>query len=119
VPRILRMSEVLAVAALVISGASLLLLVRVAGRLRPAAPAPQSAARPPSAVAPAAEPSSPAGAAPDAAVLVRLDLLEAKVAVLEARAAQPLPAAPAPHADEPRTADGETDAARRPHPMFP
>jgi hypothetical protein len=49
---------------------------------------------------------------------VRFDVIEAKVAVLEARSAQPLPAAPPPRADEP-DASPEADGSRRPHPMVP
>ena len=113
------MHEVLPVAALVVSLVTLLLLLRVAGRRTapdaPAGTAPRSAP----VAAPAALPSPPAGSAPDAALLVRLDALEAKVSVLEARSAQPLPAAPIPRADAEPDAGAEPAAVRRPHPMFP
>lgn len=109
------MNEVLAVAALAISLVTLLLLLRVASRTAvPTAPAGTVPV-----AAPVTLPPPPAGTATDAAVLVRLDMLEAKVSVLEARSAQPLPAALLPRADDEPDAESESDAVRRPHPMFP
>ena len=113
------MHEVLPVAALVVSLVTLLLLLRVAGRRGPTEEAQGTASRTAPVAAPAVAPSPPAGAEPDAALLVRLDLLEAKVSVLEARSAQPVPATPLPRADDDPDADDEPAKVRRPHPMFP